>query len=252
MAHCLVSNGRGRIMTQKESKGLLAIWTDIEKDYRPTLEEWHNCEHMADRVTLPGFHVGRRYNGIGQAPNYLMFYELSSSKTSLSKPYLYSLNHPTPRTKEALTYFRNTVRTIYRLLAGSGRKSPLEAPYLLVVRFNIEAEFEREVLRWYRKEYLPKVVKIRGVYRGRLYEADSGISNISTKERKIHGASAGQKRFLSLFEVESLDLFSSKAWRKAHSGAVRDKSVHQKILNPQEERYWIGFTLCAPRRTRGG
>lgn len=232
-------------MKRIEGRGLLAIWTNIEKSYRTQFEEWHNCEHMADRVILPGFYVGRRYQGIGRAPNYLMFYELSSSKASIGKPYLYSLNHPTPRTKEALTHFRNTVRTIYSLLAASGGKPPTEAPYLLVVRFNIPSAGE-EVLSWYKKEYLPKIVKIPGVYRGRLYEADSGISNISTKERKIHGAISGQQKFLALFEIESLALPLSEQWQKVHGGTERDRKILRRLENGSQELYWLGFTMYAP------
>lgn len=39
-------------MGRQEMKGLLAIWADIDEDYRMEFEKWHNCEHMADRVKL--------------------------------------------------------------------------------------------------------------------------------------------------------------------------------------------------------
>ena len=48
-------------MSHTESRGLLAFWANIDADYQLEYLKWHNCEHMAQRVNIPGFHVGQRY-----------------------------------------------------------------------------------------------------------------------------------------------------------------------------------------------
>ena len=233
-------------MREKEARGLLAVWADIDEDYRVEYEKFLSCEHMADRVTIPGFHVGHRYQGIGEAPVFFIFYETSDSQVLRSKPYLRSLNNPSPWTRESIRRLRNTVRTIYNLLATEGKRPPLEAPYLFVHRFNPEPGSERDVIRWYQGEYLPAVCNLPGVYRGRLYESDPEISNLMTEERKVHGAGSGEQRFLAIYEISSLDLCTGENWPKAARGNERGESMLKKLIRVNGEFYWHGFTMYAP------
>jgi hypothetical protein len=62
-------------MKEKARKGLLTIWSDVDPDYRVEFQKWHTCEHIMERVSIPGFSVGRRYRGAGDAPDFLMCYE---------------------------------------------------------------------------------------------------------------------------------------------------------------------------------
>jgi hypothetical protein len=45
------------------SRGLMVFWADIDADYLPRFQEWHNTEHIPERISIPGFNVGRRYRG---------------------------------------------------------------------------------------------------------------------------------------------------------------------------------------------
>ena len=56
-------------MTRAEPAGLMAFWADIDPDYEMRFLEWHNCEHMPERVSVPGFCEGRRYRGIDNDMN---------------------------------------------------------------------------------------------------------------------------------------------------------------------------------------
>jgi hypothetical protein len=42
-------------MSQNSPQGLLAIWAGLDADDVEAYRQWHNCEHMPERVTLPGF-----------------------------------------------------------------------------------------------------------------------------------------------------------------------------------------------------
>ena len=234
-------------MTEKENKGLLSNWSDIDEDYRVEFQKWHNCEHMAERVSIPGICVGKRYQGIAKAPDFFMYYETENSKILASDPYLHSQNNPTPWTKRSLPYLKNLVRGIYNLLACGGEKYPTESPYIHVVRFNIKSGHEKKIIHWFINEHLKKILAIHGIYRVRLYEMDDEISNISTEERKIHGGGPGQQKFLAIYEIANLDLPESKVWREAIEGSEETQNILKNWENIIKESYWLDFTMYAPK-----
>ena len=229
-------------MKKGEAKGLLVLWSDIDEVHRMEYQKWHNCQHMTERVTIPGFHVGRRYRGIGQAQDFLMTYETDDAGVLKSEPYIRSLNNPTPWSREIIRYLRNTKRGIYRLLSTAGKKPITDATYVYLMQFNIPESAEVEVMGWYRKEYMPQICVLPGVDRGRLYEMDAEVSNIMTGERKIHGGGPGEQKYLSLFEMESSDLAGSKEWE-----AVGRKDIKRDQLeNITGSLFWLDFTMYAP------
>lgn len=235
-------------MTQQESKGLLVIWSDVDPDYQIEYQRWHNCQHMTERVSIPGFHVGRRYQGIGEAPEFLMYYETESSKVLASKPYLDRQNNPTPWTKEAIPHLRNIVRSIYSLVSSFGKKAPTEAVYLQLIKFNAAPGSDERIIKWFKESHLPEISALPGVHRARLYEMDDEVSNISTEERKMHGGGPGQQRFLAYYELANLDLPDSQAWKTASSIFEEDAAIQIGLENVIRESYWLDFTMYAPKR----
>jgi len=232
---------------KRETKGLLAIWLDIDEKNRTAFQKWHNCEHMTERVTIPAIQLGRRYRGIEGEPDFLILYETFDSKVLNSAPYQRSLSSPTPWTREALTYFKNTVRTIYHLVVTAGKEPLTDAPYVMTLRFNLNRGSERETIHWYSKEYLPNMCKFPGIYNGRLYEVDEEVSNIMTEERKIYGGGPGQQRFLTLFELGSLDLAKSEVWKEAQKG-ICPGSMLGRLEIVYKEHFWLDFTMYAPHQ----
>ena len=43
-------------------QAVVAIWNDVAPEGREQFYEWHNHEHMPERVGIPGFLRGRRYH----------------------------------------------------------------------------------------------------------------------------------------------------------------------------------------------
>jgi hypothetical protein len=232
---------------EDEAKGLLVIWSDVDADYRIEYQKWHNCEHMTERVSIPGFHVGRRYQGVAGAPEFLMYYETENSKVLASKAYLDSQNNPTPWTKEAIPHLKNIMRAIYSLVASSGKKAPTEAVYIHLVKFNAAPGFEQKAIKWFKESHLPDISALAGVYRARLYKMDDEVSNISTEERKIHGGGPGQQKFLAYYELANLDLPDSVGWIKASSPFEADAEAQIRLEDVIRESYWLDFTMDAPK-----
>ncbi len=237
-------------MTHTEPQGLLAFWADIDPDYQLEYLKWHNCEHMAERVAIPGFHVGHRYRALGGERDFFMVYETDTADVMKSEAYLQRQNNPTPWTRQSISHFRNSMRVIYSLVASEGEQPATDAPYLLLVRSNPpdEPSGADEVIRWYREEHLPRLCVVEGVFRGRLYRADTKVSKIATAERKVHGASTGEQKFLAMFEMFSSKLPDSDGWKEASLGTKWSKQIMRALRDASFERYWLDFSMWAPGR----
>jgi hypothetical protein len=230
-----------------EAQGLMAIWADVDLEAQFEFEKWHNCEHMADRVTIPGFLLGFRYQGIGATPYSLMAYEAVDPSVLESEPYLRSKNNPTPWTRELLTHYRNTERLIYRLVASLGQKPVTQAPYLYSLKFDPEGEEGAKTVAVLREGVLARIAAAPGVSRARLYRIDEKVSRIATAEQKIYGnGPALKRRFLILAEIGSAPWPKDELWRDL-CGQEKAASVQgpPAIKNVDEGRYWLRFVLQA-------
>jgi len=236
-------------MSSTEPQGLLAIWANVDAAYQPAFVQWHNCEHVPERVSIPGFHVGHRYRALdGEARDFYMVYETDTADVMQSEAYLHSQNSPTLWTRQSIGHFSDTLRTIYTLVASEGQRPALDAPYVLLVRSNPPHQpgGADEVIRWYRDEHLPRLCAVQGTLRARLYRADAAISNIVTAERRVHGASSGTQEFMAVYELRSPDIPASDAWRHAARGTPWSADMVAALRDLRRERYWLDFALWAP------
>ena len=168
-----------------EPTGLMAFEASFEPDYVERYRRWHTCEHMPERLGIPGFVSGRRYRALDGAPRFLMIYETRDPGVLSSEPYRAALDRPTPWTQEALARFRDPVRGAYRLAASSGAAGALPAPYVRTLHYDgSEAE----------------VGALTGPGRVRLYALDEAGSGIATAERATHGGGPGRQGILLLAE----------------------------------------------------
>ena len=101
--------------------GILAIWHDVGESIGDDYERWYFQEHLPERVAVPGFVAGRRYEAVAGAPRFLTYYEARGPDVFVSEPYLDRLNDPTPWSTAVLQRFRDTNRTICRRTWESGR-----------------------------------------------------------------------------------------------------------------------------------
>jgi hypothetical protein len=101
--------------------GILAIWNDCAPEGLEHFERWYIREHLQERVAVPGFRVGRRYEAVaGSDRRFFAFYEVDSPDVLSSPAYLERLETPTPWTLEAMKSFRRMVRTVCDVRAAAG------------------------------------------------------------------------------------------------------------------------------------
>ena len=111
-------------MTAGLGRGILAIWNNIRDGSGSDFELWYQHEHFLERIAVPGFLRGRRYEVIEGTPRYFCYYVTETPEVLLSAAYLARLNDPTPLTRTMMSgVFRDMIRTACRREASWGRMS---------------------------------------------------------------------------------------------------------------------------------
>ena len=128
--------------------GILAIFNNVAPGREAEFEAWFQHEHLAERIAVPGFLLGRRHEAVAGTPRYFNFYVTTSSAVLKSPAYLERLDHPTAMTRTVMSeVFKDMIRTacdrVFRrgILRGTG---------VVTVRFGqrpdemaLQAEIER-------------------------------------------------------------------------------------------------------------
>jgi len=171
-------------MSGLAGEAFVAIWHDVAPEGRADYYEWHDREHMPERVGIPGFRRGRRYIAERGAPEYLTLYEVESLEVLTGQDYLNRLNNPTPLTRRTVTHLRNVSRSLCRVGASFGL-----AQGGCIMTWGLEAVQGREepLQRYLRREALPSVFERAGVLGAHFGVADRSGSEIMTEERKARG-----------------------------------------------------------------
>jgi hypothetical protein len=211
------------------AKGLMVFLANFEPQHQQAYRQWHNAEHMPERVGIPGFLLGRRYLANDDATRFLMCYDTLGEQVLLSDAYLHALNNPTPWTRQALTWFRNPDRNVYTLRHSWGAAAPSAAPVLAVARFDAGAVATAT---------LPP-----GVKRGALYGLDSAGSSVRTQEAGIHGARSAMDGGLLWLECTDLQLLHQPERRAALQAWAA--SLGLQGLQPLQ-LFCIDFAYTAP------
>jgi hypothetical protein len=170
------------------------IWNDIAPEGRDAFYEWHDKEHVPERLALPGFRRGRRFRaapqpacgervpdraGEGHAPEWLTMYEADDVSALVSPAYLARLNAPTQATARTLAYFRNTSRAVCRLVHSLGSST---GGHVLALRLVTDASRDRAWCAHVRDDLFPRVCAATGIVACHLYAADDAASHVDTAE----------------------------------------------------------------------
>ena len=93
--------------------GILAIFNNVAPGREAEFEEWFQHEHLAERISVPGFLLGRRYEAVSGRPRYFNFYLTQTASVLKSAAYLERLDHPTPMTRTVMSeIFKDMNRTV--------------------------------------------------------------------------------------------------------------------------------------------
>lgn len=187
-------------MAADKARGVLAIWNDIRADRRADFEIWYRDEHFPERLGVPGFRLGRRYelaDGAGAAvgPRYFCYYLGDTTETLTSPAYQERLNNPTPLTRSMMSdAFHNMSRTVCRRVAIRGRMS---SGLAVTARFPAPVD-ERAALA-----LLDELAAAQGIARAELWSAGDAAQGARATEEDLRG---GDRKIAACLLVEAMRL----------------------------------------------
>ena len=186
----------------KKGTGLLMVWADVPADKEQEFNRWYDEEHLPERMAIPGFLSGARYEAVKGGPKYLACYELESVAVLESPAYKKVQANPTPWTKRIRPQAIGTpfIRNVYTMIHPGALTVEIAAapmaPALQLGRMDVPAEVDREFNDWYNTVYVPNYEKVPGVIRGRRYRAVEG-----------------RPTYLTFYEFEHPEVSERRAWQ---------------------------------------
>ncbi len=164
---------------------MLCAWFDLAPADRQEVCEWHNREHLPERLAVPGFRCGRRFAALNGSPEYLIVYDVATVATLSSPDYLSRLNAPTAWTRKSLGRFRNSIRVAARLHLSRGVGL---GGCVLSLRLGAT---DTDRLRSSLPDALARIAELPGVVAVRLAKCDVSLTALPTEEhRQVQGGVA--------------------------------------------------------------
>ena len=157
------------------------VWNDVAAEGRDAFYEWHDKEHIPERLAIPGFRRGRRFRKPGHSPEWLTMYEADDLSVLTSPAYLARLNAPTAQTQSTLKHFRNTSRAVCRIVHSTGTST---GGRMLTLRLSVPAISERAMVSALTDDVFARASAVTGVVACHLYRADDSASNTKTAENR--------------------------------------------------------------------
>ncbi len=219
--------------------GVVAIWHDLLPEAKDDFYEWHNREHMPERVSIPGFRRGRRYVAISGVPEFFNLYEADTPEVLGGKDYLDRLNAPTQWTERVVPSFRNVARSICRVAFTSGVGS---GGVILTIRFDVDAANRASALEALTTRALPPLALRRGIAGVHLCLADEMISNVETAEKNARADTTLVPNWIVLIEGIGADALRAAADELApalhrHNAGEREAAIYRleftRLKTPQ-------------------
>jgi len=159
--------------------GVVAIWHNLTAECRAEFYEWHNREHMPERLAIAGFRRGRRYRAVDGEPEFFNLYEADGLEILSGPEYLSRLNAPTPWTKRVLPGFRDVARSICHVAYSTGVG---QGGFILTQRFAVAPHQRVQIAERLGGTVLPAISQLPGIVGAHLCLADEATSGVVTAE----------------------------------------------------------------------
>jgi hypothetical protein len=193
--------------------GILAIFNNVAAGREAEFDEWFQREHLAERIALPGFVLGRRYEAISGDRRFFNYYLTQSPEVLTSAAYLDRVNTPTPMTRRIMSeVFRDMVRTVCRrvLVRGAARGTAA-----MTVRFDQAPDTETLA------EMIETQLKDHNVACGEAWSAvDTGLA--ASQEEQLRG---GDRRIAACLVIETLRVVDAQRMAAALADRFAGASI---------------------------
>lgn len=189
--------------------GVLFVASDVDPVHELDYNRWYDREHVLERVSIPGFISGTRYQAIDATKRYLGLYHTESLAVFRSPAYRQAFEQQTPWSVANLDRMRQPMRRVCQVLAHTGAG---QGSVLLLVQLPLgstQAQLEDQVLT-----LGAQLAQVDGFVHSCLYLPDQALSTPLPQESTqgrvlqpillVHAstlAGAQQLRALALHEL---------------------------------------------------
>ena len=149
-------------------------------------DHWHTHEHLAERLSIPGFLRATRWIALRGQPRYMVLYEVTDIAVLGSAAYLNRLNAPSPWTTKTMAHYRNMRRGFCSVTCSFG----LGFGHLAVsMRFKPEPGAADALRQGLLHDVLPQLPSKPGI--GSIHLLEGAATPQMTNEQRIRGADSG-------------------------------------------------------------
>lgn len=222
----------------------LAIWHDIAAGAHDEYIEWHTREHMPERLSIPGFTVGKRLHNPGLGRHVFgTIYAGDEVEVFRSPAYLERLNNPTPWTAAVAPSFQNFLRVACDRLASRGRG---DGGSMATLRLDHAGADSAERLRAGAGDIAERILALRGVSAVHVGAARSEVSGTPTRETELRAPMA-EKGFDAVILIEGA---SRPGLEAAMAAATAIAAEGGALVRPEGAVYDAAYTLTAAQMAR--
>ncbi|MGP9820418.1 hypothetical protein ACTZWW_10415 [Salinarimonas sp. NSM] len=98
----------------------IVIWNGVAPGAAAEFERWHDEEHLAERLAIPGFLRARRGIAVDGSAGYLTVYDVADADAIGQGAYPARLDAPSAWTRRVMPLMRDTARILCRVSASYG------------------------------------------------------------------------------------------------------------------------------------
>ena len=235
--------------------GILAIFNNVAPGREAEFEEWFQHEHLAERIAVPGFLLGRRHEAVSGEPRYFNFYLTQSAMVLKSDAYLERLDHPTPMTRTIMSeIFKDMIRTVCHRTVQLGAMRGMAT-----VTLRFAERLDQNAL----KAAIEDLMRDKAVACGEIWSAvdasDSGVRGGAPARRRSQGrrvslcrdAACGGRREDCAEPVEPVSAGDRRRLSPALRDQVRLGREFNKIRRPlflQMRKFCVAVCMSAGGR----
>lgn len=180
------------------SLALLMTLTQPHPQHEEEFNAWYDDEHMAERLSIPGFISARRWVSRAVPGQYLATYEIESLAVFESAAYLAHYgDNQSPWSKRNLGRLKVFQRWVAEQITP-GNALPAEGNALFLSARDCPPALDGDFNRWYDEEHLVMLGKIDGMLRARRFRSTSG-----------------EPKYLALYDLTKAELQQTPAWKAA-------------------------------------
>lgn len=225
----------------------LALFHDIDPASWTEYMEWHTREHMPERLSIPGFTVGKRLiNHALPRYRYGTVYGGETAEVFRSPAYLERLNNPTDWSNKVQPTFRNFLRVACERVVSSGVG---DGGAMATVRLDFLDGAGEADLRAKAEKLSQSLLGVTGACCAHIGLARSEISGVKTRETELR-PKMSEKEFDAIVLIEGSGLPELIASTSDIEAAIADSGCG--IGNPATIVYNLAYELTAADMAAGG